>query len=79
MSLEKEYYVTIAMDLIAVLLLLGLCAVPKDNNEKDGTGRRLFAAAKDYAAVKGYQFIQVKTVRSGSPCSMPLTGTISRN
>ncbi len=44
MSLEKEYYVTIAMDLIAVLLLLGLCAVPKDDNEKDGTGRRLFAS-----------------------------------
>ena len=32
---------------------------------REGIGRRLFAAAKDYAAAKGYEFIQVKTVRSG--------------
>ena len=32
---------------------------------RKGIGRRLFAAAKDYAVQKGYEFIQVKTVRSG--------------
>ncbi|MCR4775700.1 MAG: GNAT family N-acetyltransferase [Saccharofermentans sp.] len=32
---------------------------------RHGVGRRLFAAAKDYASLKGYSFIQVKTVRSG--------------
>ena len=32
---------------------------------RQGVGRRLFAAAKDYASLKGYSFIQVKTVRSG--------------
>ena len=32
---------------------------------RQGIGRRLFAAARDYAAQKGYAFIQVKTVRAG--------------
>ena len=32
---------------------------------RKGTGRRLFEAAKEYAVRKGYEFIQVKTVRSG--------------
>lgn len=32
---------------------------------RNGVGRRLFTAAKDYASAKGYSFIQVKTVRSG--------------
>ena len=32
---------------------------------RKGTGRKLFAAARDYAVRKGYEFIQVKTVRSG--------------
>ena len=32
---------------------------------RKGTGRSLFAAAKDYAVRKGYEFIQVKTVRAG--------------
>lgn len=32
---------------------------------RKGIGRRLFAAARDYAVRKGYEFIQVKTVRSG--------------
>ena len=32
---------------------------------RKGIGRELFAAAKDYAVRKGYEFIQVKTVRSG--------------
>lgn len=30
-----------------------------------GIGRRLFAAARDYASMKGYSFLQVKTVKSG--------------
>lgn len=37
----------------------------KKEYHRHGIGRRLFAAAKDYAAAKGYSFIQVKTVRSG--------------
>ena len=43
---------------------LAVMGVKKEFHRK-GLGRRLFAAAKDYAAAKGYSFIQVKTVRSG--------------
>ena len=43
---------------------LAVMGVKKDCHRK-GIGRRLFSAAKDYAAQKGYEFIQVKTVRSG--------------
>ena len=37
----------------------------KKEFHRHGVGRRLFAASKDYAAMKGYSFIQVKTVESG--------------
>ena len=37
----------------------------KKEFHRNGYGRRLFAAAKDYAVQKGYSFMQVKTVRSG--------------
>ena len=43
---------------------LAVMGVRKECHRK-GVGRKLFAAAKDYAARKGYEFIQVKTVRSG--------------
>ncbi len=43
---------------------LAVMGVRKECHRK-GIGRRLFAAAKDYAARKGYEFIQVKTVCSG--------------
>lgn len=43
---------------------LAVMGVLKKAHRK-GVGRRLFAAAKDYACDKGYSFIQVKTVRSG--------------
>ena len=43
---------------------LAVMGVKKECHRK-GAGRRLFAAAKDYAAKEGYSFIQVKTVRSG--------------
>lgn len=43
---------------------LAVMGVRKECHRK-GVGRRLFAAAKDYASMKGYEFIQVKTVRSG--------------
>ena len=43
---------------------LAVMGVLKDYHRR-GLGRRLFAAAKDYAAREGYSFIQVKTVRSG--------------
>lgn len=33
--------------------------------QRQGTGRALFAAAKQSAAEKGYSFLQVKTVRMG--------------
>ena len=32
---------------------------------RQGIGRRLFSAARDYASQKGYEFIQVKTVKPG--------------
>ena len=37
----------------------------KQDFHRHGFGRKLFVAAKDYASLKGYEFIQVKTVRSG--------------
>ena len=43
---------------------LAVMGVKKDFH-RNGYGRRLFAAAKDYAVQKGYSFMQVKTVRSG--------------
>ena len=43
---------------------LAVMGVRKEYHRK-GVGRKLFAAAKDYAARKGYEFIQVKTVRFG--------------
>lgn len=43
---------------------LAVMGVRKECHRK-GIGRKLFAAAKDYASRKGYDFIQVKTVRSG--------------
>jgi len=43
---------------------LAVMGVRKESHRK-GTGRRLFEEAKDYAVRKGYEFIQVKTVRSG--------------
>lgn len=43
---------------------LAVMGVLKEYHHK-GAGRRLFAAAKDYACREGYSFIQVKTVRSG--------------
>ena len=43
---------------------LAVMGVRKECHRK-GVGRKLFAAARDYAARKGYEFIQVKTVRSG--------------
>ena len=43
---------------------LAVMGVRKECHRK-GIGRKLFAAARDYAARQGYEFIQVKTVRSG--------------
>ncbi len=43
---------------------LAVMGVRKECHRK-GIGRKLFAAARDYAAREGYEFIQVKTVRSG--------------
>ena len=43
---------------------LAVMGVKKDFH-RHGFGRKLFAAAKAYASVNGYDFIQVKTVRSG--------------
>lgn len=34
-------------------------------SHRQGVGRRLFAAAKDYACAQGFSFIQVKTVKCG--------------
>lgn len=43
---------------------LAVMGVRKDQH-RNGIGKKLFAAAKEYATLKGYSFIQVKTVRSG--------------
>ena len=43
---------------------LAVMGVRKDQH-RNGIGRNLFAAAKEYATLKGFSFIQVKTVRSG--------------
>ena len=43
---------------------LAVMGVRKEYHRK-GYGRRLFDAAKDYAVMKGYSFMQVKTVRFG--------------
>ena len=43
---------------------LAVMGVRKEYHRK-GYGRRLFDAAKDYAVMKGFSFMQVKTVRSG--------------
>lgn len=43
---------------------LAVMGVRKEYHRK-GYGRRLFDAARDYAVMKGYSFMQVKTVRSG--------------
>ena len=43
---------------------LAVMGVLKECHRK-GIGRQLFVAAKGYASLKGYSFIQVKTVRSG--------------
>ena len=43
---------------------LAVMGVRREYHRK-GVGRRLFAAARDYAVQKGYEFIQVKTVREG--------------
>ena len=37
----------------------------REECHRKGIGRKLFAAAKDFATRKGYEFIQVKMVRSG--------------
>ena len=51
---------------------LAVMGVKKDCHRK-GIGRRLFSAAKDYAEQKGYEFIQVKTVRSGMYADYDIT------
>ena len=43
---------------------IAVMGVLKDHH-REGIGRRLFAAAKDYASQRGYSFIQVKTVKPG--------------
>ena len=45
-------------------LMFAVMGVFRECHRK-GTGRKLFAAARDYAVRKEYEFIQVKTVRSG--------------
>lgn len=43
---------------------LSVCGVLKEYHRK-GIGRELFANAKEFAASKGYSFLQVKTVQMG--------------
>ena len=43
---------------------LAVMGVLKEH-QREGLGRRLFAAARDYASMEGYSFMQVKTVKAG--------------
>ncbi len=51
---------------------LSVMGVLKENH-REGIGRRLFAAARDYTSSKGYSFIQVKTVKTGVYASYDAT------
>ncbi|MBR2523924.1 MAG: GNAT family N-acetyltransferase [Clostridiales bacterium] len=57
---------------------LAVMGVLKTSHRK-GIGRRLFAAARDYASQKGYEFIQVKTVRSGMYDDYDITNAFYRS
>ena len=46
---------------------------------RQGVGRRLFAAAKDYASAQGFSYIQVKTVRSGMYPDYDITNAFYRS
>ena len=51
----------------------------KKEFHRNGYGRRLFAAAKDYAVQKGYSFMQVKTVQSGMYEDYDITNAFYRS
>lgn len=57
---------------------LAVMGVLKKSHRK-GVGRRLFAAAKDYACAQGYSYIQVKTVKSGVYEDYDITNTFYRS
>ena len=57
---------------------LAVMGVLKEYHRK-GVGRRLFAAAKDYACAQGYSYIQVKTVRSGMYPDYDITNAFYRS
>ena len=57
---------------------LSVMGVRKECHRK-GVGRRLFAAAKDYASMHGYEFIQVKTVRTGMYEDYDITNAFYRS
>ncbi|MBR1797428.1 MAG: GNAT family N-acetyltransferase [Clostridiales bacterium] len=46
---------------------------------RTGVGRRLFAAAKDYAVQQGYTFMQVKTVKTGMYSDYDITNAFYRS
>ena len=57
---------------------LAVMGVLKESHRK-GVGRRLFAAAKDYACAQGFSYIQVKTVRSGMYPDYDITNAFYRS
>ena len=57
---------------------LAVMGVRKEYHRR-GVGRRLFAAAKDYACAKGFSYIQVKTVRSGMYPDYDITNAFYRS
>ncbi|MCR5488318.1 MAG: GNAT family N-acetyltransferase [Lachnospiraceae bacterium] len=57
---------------------LAVMGVRRECHRK-GIGRRLFAAARDYAARNGYEFIQVKTVRSGVYADYDITNAFYKS
>ena len=44
MVIAEEYVVSLAFDLIAVLILFGMCIVPKNKEEKEKTGTLIFVS-----------------------------------
>ncbi|MBR6849961.1 MAG: GNAT family N-acetyltransferase, partial [Lachnospiraceae bacterium] len=57
---------------LAVMGVLKTC-------HRKGYGRRLFAAAKDYAVQQGFSFIQVKTVKEGMYADYDITNAFYKS
>ena len=57
---------------------IAVMGVLKDHH-REGVGRRLFAAAKDYAVQQGFSFMQVKTVQEGKYADYDVTNAFYKS